>query len=63
MKLKAILVLAIALAGCTPAARPVTLMLDWVPNTNHTGLSVIGTPPAFSKSPISNRESRLGIRD
>ena len=40
MKRKAILVLAIALAGCTPAARPVTLMLDWVPNTNHTGLFV-----------------------
>src|SRR3990170_1288263 len=40
MKLNAILVLAIALAGCTPAATPVTLMLDWVPNTNHTGLFV-----------------------
>jgi ABC-type nitrate/sulfonate/bicarbonate transport system substrate-binding protein len=45
MKPKALLVLAIALAGCTPAATdmvstPVTLMLDWVPNTNHTGLFV-----------------------
>jgi len=45
MKPKAILFVAMALAGCTPAApatvpTPVTLMLDWVPNTNHTGLFV-----------------------
>ena len=38
--------LAFLLAACTPAvstlptAREVTLMLDWVPNTNHTGLFV-----------------------
>jgi len=44
----AVLVLAIgtaALAGCAPAATPtgptpVTMMLDWVPNTNHTGIFV-----------------------
>jgi ABC-type nitrate/sulfonate/bicarbonate transport system substrate-binding protein len=37
--------LGLLLAGCAPAvgptvATPVTLMLDWVPNTNHTGLFV-----------------------
>ncbi len=46
MRRHAILVLALFVAACTPAlatgpvARPVTLMLDWVPNTNHTGLFV-----------------------
>jgi len=40
-----IIVLALALAGCagqseTPALQDVTLMLDWVPNTNHTGIFV-----------------------
>ena len=39
------LILASLLAGCTATATPVprtpvTLMLDWVPNTNHTGLFV-----------------------
>ena len=41
------LCLAFLLAGCAqtaspspPAATPVTVMLDWVPNTNHTGLFV-----------------------
>jgi len=37
-------ILIIALAACVPAApskaAQVTLMLDWVPNTNHTGLYV-----------------------
>ncbi len=43
---KSLLLIAFLLAGCVPAAatestpRPVTLMLDWVPNTNHTGLFV-----------------------
>jgi ABC-type nitrate/sulfonate/bicarbonate transport system substrate-binding protein len=43
---KWLLLTALVLAGCAPAAapestlRPVTLMLDWVPNTNHTGLFV-----------------------
>jgi ABC-type nitrate/sulfonate/bicarbonate transport system substrate-binding protein len=43
---KCLLLLAVILAGCTPAVeteptlRPVTLMLDWVPNTNHTGFFV-----------------------
>jgi ABC-type nitrate/sulfonate/bicarbonate transport system substrate-binding protein len=34
---------AVAMAACVPATPPttkVTLMLDWVPNTNHTGLFV-----------------------
>ena len=39
------IVLALALAGCagqseTPTLQDVTLMLDWVPNTNHTGIFV-----------------------
>jgi len=42
MKRWMLLGLSLLLAGCarpTPAAAiPVTLMLDWVPNTNHTGL-------------------------
>ncbi len=43
-------ILAIMLAGCSPGGgspgsggeelKPVTVMLDWVPNTNHTGLYV-----------------------
>src|SRR3989304_623704 len=40
MRYKTSFILASLLAGCTPAARPVTMMLDWVPNTNHTGLFV-----------------------
>jgi ABC-type nitrate/sulfonate/bicarbonate transport system substrate-binding protein len=45
MRSSAVLIFASLLAGCTPAATampttPVTLMLDWVPNTNHTGLFV-----------------------
>src|SRR3972149_2539696 len=45
MRYKTSLILAFFLAGCTatvtPASQtPVTLMLDWVPNTNHTGLFV-----------------------
>ena len=45
MRYKTSLILASLLAGCTatttPASQtPVTLMLDWVPNTNHTGLFV-----------------------
>jgi len=40
-----IFVLALVLAGCagqseTPTLQDVTLMLDWVPNTNHTGIYV-----------------------
>ena len=40
-----IIVLALVLAGCagqseTPTLQDVTLMLDWVPNTNHTGIYV-----------------------
>ncbi len=40
-----IIVLALVLAGCagqseTPTLQDVTLMLDWVPNTNHTGIFV-----------------------
>ena len=40
-----ILVLTFILAGCavqreTPTLQDVTLMLDWVPNTNHTGIYV-----------------------
>lgn len=39
------IVLALVLAGCagqseTPTLQDVTLMLDWVPNTNHTGIFV-----------------------
>ncbi len=39
------IVLALVLAGCagqseTPTLQDVTLMLDWVPNTNHTGIYV-----------------------
>src|SRR3989304_36874 len=45
MRYKTSLILASLLAGCTATATPVprtpvTLMLDWVPNTNHTGLFV-----------------------
>src|SRR3990172_13262201 len=46
MSKKWTLLMAILLAGCSPAvstlptAHEVTLMLDWVPNTNHTGLFV-----------------------
>jgi ABC-type nitrate/sulfonate/bicarbonate transport system substrate-binding protein len=45
MRITTSLILASLLAGCTSAvapaaATPVTLMLDWVPNTNHTGLFV-----------------------
>jgi ABC-type nitrate/sulfonate/bicarbonate transport system substrate-binding protein len=45
MRYVMLLILALFLAGCTstatPAAlTPVTLMLDWVPNTNHTGFFV-----------------------
>jgi len=46
MGMKWLLLLTVTLAGCTPSAeteptlRPVTLMLDWVPNTNHTGFFV-----------------------
>src|SRR3970040_794301 len=45
MRYKTSLILASLLAGCTATAIPasqtlVTLMLDWVPNTNHTGLFV-----------------------
>lgn len=44
MRLRTLLA-ALLLAGCAPMAAPetpspVTLMLDWVPNTNHTGLFV-----------------------
>jgi ABC-type nitrate/sulfonate/bicarbonate transport system substrate-binding protein len=40
-----IIVLTLVLAGCagqieTPTLQDVTLMLDWVPNTNHTGIFV-----------------------
>jgi len=40
-----IIVFVLALAGCagqseTPTLQGVTLMLDWVPNTNHTGIYV-----------------------
>lgn len=36
-----VLLVAFAVAGCQlRQARPVTLMLDWVPNTNHTGIYV-----------------------
>ena len=39
--LLATVVLVVALAGCAPAKRDkVVLMLDWVPNTNHTGIYV-----------------------
>jgi ABC-type nitrate/sulfonate/bicarbonate transport system substrate-binding protein len=45
MRVNVLLTLGLLLAGCAPAvgptvATPVTLMLDWVPNTNHTGLFV-----------------------
>ena len=45
MRSAMLLIIVLLLAGCsataTPAAQtPVTLMLDWVPNTNHTGLFV-----------------------
>jgi ABC-type nitrate/sulfonate/bicarbonate transport system substrate-binding protein len=45
MRSRILLVSSLLLAGCTatvsPAApTPVTLMLDWVPNTNHTGFFV-----------------------
>ncbi|MGQ9554001.1 MAG: ABC transporter substrate-binding protein [Anaerolineae bacterium] len=36
-----VVVLAVALSGCAPVKRDkVVLMLDWVPNTNHTGIYV-----------------------
>ncbi|HRW13328.1 MAG TPA: ABC transporter substrate-binding protein, partial [Syntrophomonas sp.] len=42
-----VLVLSLSLAGCTDksssepdALQKVTVLLDWVPNTNHTGLYV-----------------------
>ncbi|NPV09553.1 MAG: ABC transporter substrate-binding protein [Anaerolineae bacterium] len=36
----AVMVLALAACRPTPAAQQVVLMLDWVPNTNHTGIYV-----------------------
>jgi ABC-type nitrate/sulfonate/bicarbonate transport system substrate-binding protein len=50
------LALSLALAGCggatpadTAAQTPVTLMLDWVPNTNHTGLFVAAAHGDFAR--------------
>jgi ABC-type nitrate/sulfonate/bicarbonate transport system substrate-binding protein len=45
MRSMKVLTVGFLLAGCAPTATPsaltpVTLMLDWVPNTNHTGLFV-----------------------
>src|SRR3970040_2413996 len=53
MRYKTSLILASLLAGCTatttPASQtPVTLMLDWVPNTNHTGFFVAQQEGSFT---------------
>jgi ABC-type nitrate/sulfonate/bicarbonate transport system substrate-binding protein len=54
MRSTILLIIVLLLAGCTatatPAAlTPVTLMLDWVPNTNHTGLFVALREGYFAK--------------
>ncbi len=53
-----IIVLALALAGCagqseTPTLQDVTLMLDWVPNTNHTGIYVAQANGYFDDAGLS----------
>ena len=54
MRRLGIIVLAVAVSSCTPAvssgaaALPVTLMLDWVPNTNHTGFFVAQSKGYFT---------------
>jgi len=53
-----IIVLALALAGCavqseTPTLQDVTLMLDWVPNTNHTGIYVAQANGYFEDAGLS----------
>jgi len=53
-----IIVLALVLAGCagqseTPTLQDVTLMLDWVPNTNHTGIYVAQANGYFEDAGLS----------
>ena len=56
-----ILVLALTLAGCAgqretslpPTLEAVTLMLDWVPNTNHTGIYVAQTNGYFGDAGLN----------
>ena len=49
--------LALMMAGCAPAApaalTPVTLMLDWVPNVNHTGLFVAQQHGYFTEAGLA----------
>ncbi len=53
-----IIVLALALAGCAgqseiPTLQDVTLMLDWVPNTNHTGIYVAQANGYFKEAGLN----------
>ncbi len=53
-----IFVLALVLAGCagqseTPTLQDVTLMLDWVPNTNHTGIYVAQANGYFKEAGLN----------
>lgn len=52
-----LLIIAITASGCaSPAAEepiPVTLLLDWVPNTNHTGIFVAEAKGYFEESGLA----------